>query len=275
MKERLDRISVVVGLVLIGLVFSLIITLPTHTFGTQALGSPVAVAFSPRWLMAGLLSALAALGTDYVVRGHPNFDRCREHYSFTFWILPALVTLVSALLVPLLAPNRTLWLIALVLVGAILTLTLLAEHALIDPGGPGLMAAQLGLNFLAYVAALSLFTAVYAPKTRSLLSGTAVTVLGTLLALAILPVNRRTRVRAVLYAGVIGLLIGECTWALNYWGINGLTGGALLMLIFYALASLSQQRLLIGRLSRTMLLEFVWVFGFGLGVLFSQTSLRW
>ncbi len=275
MKGRLDRISVVVGLVLIGLVFSLIITLPTHTIGTQALGSPVAVVLSPRWLMAGLLSALAALGTDYVVRGHPNFDSRREHYSLTFWILPALVTLVSALLVPLLAPNRTIWLITLTFVGVILTLTLLAEHALLDPGGSGFVTAQLGLNFLAYVAALSLFTAVYAPKTRSLLSATAVTFLGALLALAILPVDRQNRVRAALYAAVIGLLIGECTWALNYWGINGLTGGALLMLIFYVLTSLSQQRLLIGRLSRTMLLEFVWVFGFGLGVLLSQTSLRW
>ena len=273
--DRLDRISVVIGLVLMGLVFSLIINLPTRTIGTQALGSPVAVVLSPRLLMAVLLSVLAALGTDYVVHGHPQFERHAHRYSFTFWILPALLTLISALLVPLLAPNRILWIVALVFTGIVLSLTLAAEQAMLDPEGDGFMAAQLGLNFLAYAAALALFTAVYAAKTRSLLSATTVTIVATLLALAILPVRRQEAIRGYLYAGVIGLLLGECTWALNYWGINGLSGGALLLLIFYVLTSLAQQRLLTGRLSRVMLLEFVWVFGFGLGVLFTQTPLRW
>jgi len=273
--ERLDRISVVVGLVLMGLVFSLTINLPTRIIGTEALGSPVSVVLSPRLLMAALLSALAALGTDYVVRGHPQFDLHSDRYSITSWILPALLSLISALLAPLLAPNRTLWLVALALTGVVLGLTLAAEQALIDPDGPGYLAARLGLNFLAYGAALALFTAVYAAKTRSLLSATTVMVVGTLLAMAILPVHRPDVVRGRLYAGVIGLLIGECTWALNYWGINGLSGGALLLLIYYVMTSLAQQRLLTGRLSRVMLLEFVWVFGFGLGVLLMQTPLRW
>ena len=273
--KLLDRVSVVVGLVLVGLVFSLIINLPTQTFGGQVLGSSVSVVLSPRWLMAGLLSALTAVGTDHVIRGHPHFARFREQYSFTFWILPALITLVSALLIPLLALNRLLWLGALGVTGITLSLTLLAEYTIFDPQSRRHTAAQLSLNFLAYALALVLFAAVYGAKARSLLSATVITLLVTLLALAILPVNRRERLRGWLYAAVIGLLMGEFLWALNYWGLNGLSGGTLLMLIFYVLTGLAQQRLLVGRLSRAMLIEFVWVFGFGLGVLFSQTPLHW
>jgi len=273
--KLLDRISVVVGLVLVGLVFSLIINLPTRTFGGQVLGSSVSVVLSPRWLMAGLLSALATVGTDHVIRGHPEFSQFREQYAFTFWILPALITLISALLIPLLALNRLLWLGALAVTGAALSLTLLAEYTLFNPQSPHRTAAQLALNFLAYALALVLFAAVYGAKARSLLSATFITLLATLLALAILPVSRRERLRGWLYAAIIGLLMGEFLWALNYWGISGLSGGTLLMLIFYVLTGLAQQRLLVGRLSRTMLIEFVWVFGFGLGVLFSQTPWYW
>jgi len=237
MKLR-DRISVVVGLVLVGLVFSLIINLPTRTFGGEAFGSSVSVVLSTRWLLAGLLSALSALGTDYVVRGHPLFLQYRQRYSFTFWILPALVTLISGLLIPLLAPNRLLWLIGLAVVAILLSFTLLAEHAVLVPEGRAATMAQLGLNFLAYVVALVLFAAVYGAKARTLLSAPVVMLLAALLSLAILPADRRDVMRSWLYAAVIGLLLGECTWALNYWGINGLSGGALLMLVFYVLTSM-------------------------------------
>jgi hypothetical protein len=45
------------------------------------------------------------------------------------------------------------------------------------------------------------------------------------------------------------------TWALNYWVLPGLTGGLLLLLIFYLLVGIAQQGLQ-GRLTRRVLLEF-------------------
>jgi hypothetical protein len=50
-------------------------------------------------------------------------------------------------------------------------------------------------------------------------------------------------------------VLGQVTWALNYWLLPGLTGGLLLLLIFYLMVGIAQQGLQ-GRLTRRVLLEF-------------------
>ena len=62
------------------------------------------------------------------------------------------------------------------------------------------------------------------------------------------------------YGGVVGLLLGQITWALNYWPLlPGLTGGLLLLLSFYLAVGIAQQSLQ-ERLTRRVLMEFA-VFG--------------
>ena len=61
------------------------------------------------------------------------------------------------------------------------------------------------------------------------------------------------------YGGIIGLVLGQVTWALNYWVLPGLTGGLLLLLIFYLLVGIAQQGLQ-DRLTARVMWEFV-VFG--------------
>jgi hypothetical protein len=39
--------------------------------------------------------------------------------------------------------------------------------------------------------------------------------------------------RTLLYAGATGIGLGEVTWALNYWPLNGLQGGAFLLAVYY------------------------------------------
>ncbi len=50
-------------------------------------------------------------------------------------------------------------------------------------------------------------------------------------------------------------MLGEVTWALNYWVLPGLTGGLLLLLIFYLLIGIAQHGLQ-GRLTRRVMIEF-------------------
>ena len=60
----------------------------------------------------------------------------------------------------------------------------------------------------------------------------------------------------LIYGVVVGLLLGEMTWALNYWPLlPGLTGGLLLLLSFYLAVGIALQGLQ-GRLSRRVSLEF-------------------
>jgi hypothetical protein len=59
----------------------------------------------------------------------------------------------------------------------------------------------------------------------------------------------------VLYAVIAGAILGEATWALNYWRTTGYKASLVLLLIFYLVVSLGQQSLL-GRLNPRILLEY-------------------
>lgn len=269
-----DRVSILVSLVLLGLAFSLIIALPTRLVNTTVLGSQVTLVLSGRWILAGLLTALTALGTDYALREHPRYGAGDVPFAFLFWIIPCLVTLAAAGFAPALPPTPLVWVALLGVTGALLSLVIVAEYRTIDPKDPAYTPARLGLNVLVYLAALFLFAGVYNAKARSLLSATAVLLLAGLLALALLRAERQATARTWLYAAICALILGEATWALNYWGVSGMVGGVLLVLAFYFFTGLAQQHLL-GRFSRTVLFEFLVVVGFGLGVLLSRATLTW
>jgi hypothetical protein len=111
------------------------------------------------------------------------------------------------------------------------------------------------VDALAYGSALLLFLFVYQMRTRSLLSGTLVAFTAMLLAVEILRTVTEGPSIALTYGGIVGLVLGQVTWALNYWRLPGLTGGLLLLLAFYLLVGIAQQGLQ-GRLNRRVLLEF-------------------
>ena len=50
-------------------------------------------------------------------------------------------------------------------------------------------------------------------------------------------------------------MLGQVTWALNYWLLPDLTGGLLLLLIFYLLTGIAQQSLQ-DRLTKRVAAEF-------------------
>ncbi|MCB0151283.1 MAG: hypothetical protein KDE01_26975, partial [Caldilineaceae bacterium] len=116
--------------------------------------------------------------------------------------------------------------------------------------------ARLWLDALAYGSALLLFLFIYQSRTRSLLSGTIVSLTSVLLAIEVLRTST-DRMRLVLvYSVVVGLILGEITWALNYWPLlPGLTGGLLLLLSFYLAVGIALQGLQ-GRLTKRVLAEF-------------------
>ena len=141
---------------------------------------------------------------------------------------------------------------SLMLIGALLLLCRLDDIYLWqDEAETGLVS----LNLLTYGTVLLLFLVVYRQRARSLLSATLVVGITTLLAMELLRGTGRPLRSVALYALVVGLVLGEATWALNYWQISGLTGGLLLLLGFYLLVGLAHQGLL-RRLTRRVLLEF-------------------
>ena len=260
-----ERASVFVSLIVLGLAFLPEIELPTRTFSFRVLGSLASIRLSATGLMAVLLASLACTGTDSLVRSHPLIRRGESRYTFAFWALPGLSVVVATLLLPL-APNRPYWLGGLALTALLLLLIAVAQYHTVDPTDPGYRLARLALNISVYPVAFGLFSLIYGSKARSLLSATTTAAVGSLLALELLRgVHPNLRLTG-LYALITGLALGEITWALNYWTAGRLTGGLLLLLVFYLVTGLSQEGLL-RRFNRRALVEFALVALVGLGLI--------
>jgi hypothetical protein len=260
-----ERASVFVSLIVLGLAFLPEIELPTRTFSLHVLGSLASIRLSATGLMAVLLASLACTGTDSLIRSHPLVHRGESRYTFAFWALPGLSAVAATLLLPL-APNRPYWLGGLALTALLLLLIAVAQYHTVDPADPSYWLARLALNISVYLVAFGLFTLIYGSKARSLLSATTMAAVGSLLALELLRgVHPNLRLTS-LYALITGLALGEITWALNYWTAGRLTGGLLLLLVFYLVTGLSREGLL-RRFNRRALVEFALVALVGLGLI--------
>ncbi len=262
-----ERLSLTVSLVLLGLIFFLVIELPTRSFSFSILGSPLSIQLSETWLMAALLVGLVCFGSDAALRTHPR--AYGERHPFVFWILPGLSVLLAALGLPL-APDRLYWLGGLVLTALFLSLVIVAEYHTVDPLAPHYGAARLILDISVYAVALALFVIIYSSKARSLISATITLATSALLTLELLHGARYKLRKTGLYALVSGVVMGEAVWALNYGKMDGLHGGLLLLLIFYLISGLARQGLL-GRLNRRTLIEFGLVALIGLALLVGYT----
>lgn len=260
-----ERASVFVSLIVLGLAFMPEVRLPTRIFSFHILGSSASIQLSVTWLMAALLGSLACTGTDSLIRSHPLVRWGEVRYTFTFWALPGLAVVTATLALPL-APTRLYWLSGLALTTLSLLLIAVAQYHTVDSTDPSYRPARLALNIFVYIIGLSLFTLIYGSKARSLLSATTTAAVGGLLAFELLRgIHHNLRLTG-LYALITGLALGEITWALNYWTIGRLTGGLLLLLIFYLVTGLARE----GpsqRLNRQALIEFALIALMGLGLI--------
>jgi len=252
-----NRLSVLVAVLLLGNVLFQFIELPEQVWSLQPLGSPLEIRITGTWLLATLMISLVCTGANLILHDHPRLEENPGRPIYISWILPGTMAGLSAYLLES-APSWPLWVGGLILVGVSISLTISAEYTAISPGSHGYPMARLALNVLAYLLAFSLFTIIYHSRTRSLVTATLTLLTATLLALDLLSVADVPFRRVVLFAGIVGLITGESTWALNYWQISAWAGGLFLLLIFYIAANVAHQHLL-ERLSRAVMVEFATV----------------
>lgn len=254
----LERLGVLISLILIGLTLALVLELPSRAFEFSFLGSRATLIFSGPWLFAVLLTALTAAGVESIMRAHPHLYLSETQYTAILWVLPCILVMGAAVLLPALAASHVYALSAIAITGALLTLVILGEYYTIDLREPVYPFARLGLNLATYLVALLLFSAIYALKIRSILSAPISGLVAGLLALDLLRGSEADVRRTWLYATAVALAMSETVWALNYWNVDALVGGAMLLLIFYVLTGLAQQYLW-GHLRWRLLLEFALV----------------
>jgi len=243
-----------VGVVLVSLVASLLVDLPTRVLSFDPLGSPLSIQISGQYLVIALVVGLTCTGTDALVRTHPLAQRKQLNNTFIMWTVSALTVLLAALALSY-APNRLVWVAGVALTGLLLSLTMTAEYHTIDPQDAKFGSSQVFLSVMIYALALALFVIVYGAKSRSLLSATTLFVASGLLTLERLRITGREPLITGIYALITGLIIGESVWALNYSRVPGLIGGLLLLLTFHVMTGLAQQHLM-GRLKRRVIIEY-------------------
>jgi hypothetical protein len=262
----LDRLSLLISFVLVGLTLSLILDLPSRRIEFSFLGSEASFTVSGTWLIAVLLAALTSAGVDSIARTHPRVHLGETRYLFILWILPSLIVITATILLCF-TEVRVYGLVGVGLSGAFLVAVILGEYLTIDLDDRLYSMARLGLNLAVYVIGLILFATIYSLKIRSFYSAPASGLAAGLLALELLRGSESDLQRTWLYAAAVGLSISEVVWALNYWNLTAFTGGALLLAFFYGFTGIAQQYLW-GRLNRIVLVEFAIIFAGAIVLLF-------
>ena len=235
--RTVEKIAVVVVVVVLG-----------AALAVSVRGAPVA-------LLLGALVITVSAGMDLVLRGE-----ARYHPAPDLFILPAAIVVGGVLFISLLASGVAI-VAGLGVLAALIFAVFWAEFASLsgrtqreatERRGPRAVLVAVG-----YLAAFLLYAAIYQSKTRSLFSAPAIIVLTFLLALRQLRLSPDAPAmpRAVLYSGTVALAAGEITWALNYWPLNGVLGGAFLLASLYFLLGVFTHHLE-GRLTRAVLLEY-------------------
>ncbi|MCB9420886.1 MAG: hypothetical protein H6667_13850 [Ardenticatenaceae bacterium] len=238
-----DLLSVLTGTMILALALTRFLVIPLRPLlQVTVFGSPLAINLSALNVMIVLVLGLAVTGTAVFLRSHPFWERAAVKHTTMFWIGPGLLSM--ALVAWLHRMHSGLgWTAVLLGCAILLPLALLVEYGEIDAAGqdgnwrPWVQTALFNLT------AVILFTVIYDARLRSLVSGTAVLLIAVLLAARLFwPLTPNLR-QTFTYAAIIGLVLGEMTWVLNYWRLSGLQGGFLLLLLFYGLTGLLQQYL--------------------------------
>ncbi|HUX88339.1 MAG TPA: hypothetical protein VMW65_15160 [Chloroflexota bacterium] len=238
-----ERLASVVALITIGLGVSLVIRPPLV------------------WGFVALLICTAGIGTNQVVRGQTLGERA--DVGIAVYVLPSLIVLGGFLFLRLPSFSHGIAVTGgLVVTGLMLATALYSESITDNLMTRRARQARLFLNLIAYVIAFALFSAIFAPKVRSILSATAVLVASALISAELLRGAGR-RDSHPLYVGIIALSMAQVTWALNYWVLGALTGGAILLLVFYTITNVIRSYLN-GTLAPSILGEHLAVAGIGM-----------
>ncbi len=185
----------------------------------------------------------------------------------TTGLLPAVAAFSTVLLVSI-YHNTAMLAIAPATVTFTVFVELIARYHLDDEVGRVRRTARTTHILLTHGVAFLLLAAVYISKVRSLLSASVVALLICLLLTQIADGERFPIERRLIYGLVGGVVLGEITWALNYWPLTGWTGGAVLLIAFYLVAGLILAQVRDG-LRRRDLLEY----GFSAAAMFALVTL--
>lgn len=252
-----DRLGVVSGALLLALALARLLEVPARPYQITVLGSPLGFTLSESTVMMLILAGMAASGMESLLRTHPRLRQGQVGRTAPFWIVPSLLVLaLSAWLAGI--DNVGLWTLGMVAAVVLVPLALTVEYASLSPQFQGHAGLRWLYGVLIHLVAMIALFVIYRARLRGLVAGPLVFLTTALLAARLFSMLTADLRAALIYGGVVGLLLAQLVWVANYWPLSGLQGGLLLLLAFYVLAGLLQQ-LISGNYSHRVALEYAGV----------------
>ena len=249
-----NRALVVLALVMLTPLALEAIDLPVRHLAFSVFGSAIGITLGSKAILVSALPALTCAGVDWLLRDHPDVRQGEVPFLFPFWIAPGFAALALALALTRIG-SWPLWVAALILgvigIGAIT----LSEWFTVSPATPGYSLSRLMLTVGVYATAFALFTLIYTTRERSIINATLVTGVAFCLTLDLVAPHIIGLKSALVQGLAVGVIMGQATWALNYWNISNWSAGVILLTMFYVMVGLAQQHFQ-DRLSRSVLFEF-------------------
>jgi intracellular septation protein A len=249
-----DRLSVLTGALLLALSITKLLEAPIRSLRVLFLGSQVGFDLSATTIMQLIVLGLGITAAESLVRSHPIARQGSLGRTTMFWIVPGLLVLSLATWLTS-AADIGLWTAGLLFSSILIPIALAAEYSAVEQVEGENTILRWGQAVLIHLLAFILYTRIFDYHTRSLLSGTAVLIITTLLAARLFwPIVGKSA-DAFIYGLTTGVLLGLMTWVLNYWRLTTLQGGLLLLAFFYVVVGIIQQYLS-GRFDRQIILEY-------------------
>ena len=220
-----------------------------------ALGLTAFLAVEPtqNWVLL-LVSGLAALGTDAMVRAHPKAHFQRLDDTALYLFVPVLFTLGLGIFLEEVAEGD--WTIGVGLLSAVPFWAILrAEHDSVDRRAKTYQSTRLVLNLATYVIAFLFFATIYDFEMSLLTASFAAGVVSFLLAIEVLREEAMDTSRTIIYALAIGVLLAETAWATHFLPLDGSAAAVFLLLALYLMTGM-MHNYLADRLSLRTASEF-------------------
>jgi hypothetical protein len=239
-----------------------LISVLTVLFGV-GLAFYLAVEPTQPWVLL-LITGVVALGTDGIIRSHPQADFEDVFDTAPYLFVPTLLALSAGLFLEDTVVGY--WtLLATIVTAVVMGATVYGEYISVDAEAPVYPTARFVVNVATYLTAFGLYAAVYSFDVALIPAALAVGATTILLAAEVLREGEPGLERMVVLAAAIGLIVAEARWTLYFLPLEGFLAAVFLLLVFYLSTGLTHHYVT-GNLSRSVALEFVTVALAGLAV---------
>jgi len=231
---RKDRISVITASILVSYALLPFVQIPARRLSFTIFGVFISITLNFYNLISLITAALAAAGTDWMLRDHPNF---RNSAPVSHMILPALIAGAIGIPLGFMAVSPAWWII--LGLGSLLVLIVLAgEYISLDRDNTYYPIALIMLSAVSFALYLIIVIAVRAANLRLFLTALILPSVYAFFSMRILQF-RLGGVWPLKWTAVISITVAQVTIGLYYWPLSPVRFGLLLLAPAYALIGIA------------------------------------